>query len=112
MIFEGKRDGRSIIEFALDPKPEAPVVWGRIVFHVLAEGYLPLVSYYYDEDMVLARTILFSDIKVMGGRKLPAVMRVIPADEPDEFTELIYEKMRFGITLDEGFFSLQQIRRR
>ncbi|MCK4838760.1 MAG: outer membrane lipoprotein-sorting protein, partial [Desulfobulbaceae bacterium] len=54
IIFEGARDGENIIEFALEPKPEAPVVWGKIVIVVLAEGFLPIASYYYDEDMVLA----------------------------------------------------------
>ncbi len=112
VIFEGIRDGKELIEFALDPKPEAPVVWGRIVITVLADGFLPLVSLYYDEDMILARTINFTNIKKMGGRKLPAVMRVIPADEPGEFTELVYENISFGLNLDDSFFSLQQLRRR
>lgn len=112
ITFEGRRAGRKIIEFALEPKPDAPVVWGRIIITVLADGYLPLESLYYDEDMYLARTILFSDIKTLGGRKVPAVMRVLPADEPDEFTELVYEKMSFGVDLGDGFFTLQQLRRR
>jgi hypothetical protein len=112
IIFEGERDGRNIIEFALEPKPEAPVVWGRIVIVVLAEGFLPIASYYYDEDMVLARTMTFTDIKEMGGRFLPATMRVIPADEVGEYTELIYQNISFGINLDDSFFSLQQLRRR
>ncbi len=112
IIFEGARDGENIIEFALEPKPEAPVVWGKIVIVVLAEGFLPIASHYYDEDMVLARTMTFSDIKEMGGRLLPATMRVIPADEVDEYTELIYQRISFGMKLDDSFFSLQQLRRR
>jgi outer membrane lipoprotein-sorting protein len=112
ITFEGERDGRNIIEFALDPEPEAPVVWGRIVIVVLAEGFLPIASYYYDEDMVLARTMSFSDIKRLGGRLLPAVMRVVPTDAADEYTELTYENISFGVELDDSFFSLQQLRRR
>jgi outer membrane lipoprotein-sorting protein len=112
LIFEGERGGQNIIEFALDPEPEAPVVWGRIVIIVLAEGFLPIASRYYDEDLALARTMTFSDIKRMGGRLLPAVMRVVPADAPDEYTELTYENISFGLSLDDSFFSLQQLRRR
>jgi hypothetical protein len=88
------------------------VVWGRIVTTVLADGYLPLVSRYYDEDGRLARTINFTDLKVLGGRRLPAVMHVVPADKPGEYTELVYEKISFGQPLAEAFFSLQEIRRR
>jgi outer membrane lipoprotein-sorting protein len=112
IVFEGERDGENIIEFALEPKPEAPVVWGRIVIVVLADGFLPITSSYYDEDMVLARTMIFSDIKEMGGRLLPATMRVVPADEAGEYTELTYRKISFGMKLDDSFFSLQQLRRR
>ena len=112
IVFEGLRDEHRIIEFALKPKPEAPVVWGRIVTTVLADGYLPLLSRYYDEDGQLARTVTFSEIKEMGGRRLPAVMRVVPADKPDEYTELVYEKIAFGQAIPEAFFSLQEIRRR
>lgn len=112
ITFEGKRDGQQIIEFSLEPKPDAPVVWGRVIITVLADGYLPLESLYYDEDMYLARTILFSDIKILGGRRVPSLMLVLPADEPDEFTELVYEKMSFGVDLGDSFFSLQQLRRR
>jgi hypothetical protein len=111
VTYEGKKNGKNVIEFSLIPKPDAPVVWGKITITCLANGYLPLESLYYDEDMYLARTIEFSDIKILGGRRLPAVMRVVPADEPDEFTELIYEKMKFGLDLNDSFFSLQQLRR-
>ncbi|MBU0673480.1 MAG: outer membrane lipoprotein-sorting protein [Proteobacteria bacterium] len=109
--FEGDREGRSILEFILEPKPEAPVVWGRVVITVLAESYLPLVSLYYDEDLSLVRTVTFSDFVEMGGRTLPARLRVVPTEEPDEYTELIYEDIRFGVLVPESFFSLQQLRR-
>jgi hypothetical protein len=112
ITFEGEREGKQIIEFALEPKPDAPVVWGRIDFIVLADGFLPVASYYYDEDLVLARTMTFGDIKKMGGRMLPAVLRVVPADKPDEYTELTYREIVFGVEPADAFFSLQQLRRR
>ncbi|NTV15687.1 MAG: outer membrane lipoprotein-sorting protein [Desulfobulbaceae bacterium] len=112
ILFEGEREGRRIIEFALTPKPEAPVVWGQIVITVLAEGYLPLFSRYYDEDRKLVRTVTFSEIRELGGRRLPAVMHVVPTDKPEEYTELVYEKLTFSRTFPEGLFSLQELRRR
>jgi hypothetical protein len=39
-------------------------------------------------------------------------MRVVPADEVGEYTELTYQKISFGMKLDDSFFSLQQLRRR
>lgn len=111
IVFEGVRDGQKILEFALLPKPDAPVVWGRIVITVRAGDYLPIDSLYYDEDMVLARTLTFKDIKEMGGRMIPAVLHMVPADKPDEYTELIYQQIQFDIDLPDSLFSLMQLRR-
>jgi len=111
ITFEGEREGQPIIEFSLLPKPDAPVVWGKIVITVHSKGYLPIESQYYDEDMILARTLAFEDIKEMGGRTIPAVMHMVPADKPDEYTELVYKKIEFDIDLQDSLFSLMQLRR-
>lgn len=112
IIFEGERDGLSVIEFALQPKPDAPVVWGKIVITVRASDQIPLLSLYYDEDMVLARTLTFDRIKEMGGRLVPTVLRMVPTDKPQEYTELVYEDLRFDIDIPDSFFSLMQLRRK
>jgi len=112
VTFEGKgENGQDIVEFELMPKPEAPVVWGKIVIVVRAVDYLPIISRYYDEDMVLARSLNFLDIREMGGRLLPAVLHMVPADKPGEFTELTYLEIDFDITLQDSVFSLMQLRR-
>ena len=110
--FEGRRDNKDIIEFMLIPKPDAAVVWGKVVLTVQADGYIPLVQYYYDEDMNIARTITFSDIKQMAGRPRPSVMRVVPADKPSEYTELVYEEFELDIKLSDAFFSLLRLKRK
>lgn len=112
ITYEGQRNGENIIEFTLIPKPDAPVVWGKIVTVVHAEDNIPITSRYYDEDMVLARTMSFTNIKTMGGRKLPAVLHVVPTDKPDEYTEIIYDKIKFDINLSDEFFSLIRLRRK
>ena len=110
ITFEGERDGLQVIDFTLMPKPDAPVVWGKIILTIGASDHLPLLSQYFDEDTTLARTLTFSDIKNLGGRDLPTVLKVVPADKKEEFTELIYENINFDIELDDSFFSLMQLR--
>jgi len=110
--FEGRRDGRDIIEFTLKPKPDAPVVWGKLVLTILADGYTPLVERYYDEDMQLARTFTFTDMKMLSGLMRPAILRVVPADKPDEYTEFIYEKLELNIPVSDSMFSLSSLKRR
>ncbi|MCK5640455.1 MAG: outer membrane lipoprotein-sorting protein, partial [Gammaproteobacteria bacterium] len=110
--FEGMRDGQDIIIFSLIPKPDAPVVWGKIEITVLAEGFIPLQQIYYDEDMAIARTMRFSDVKPMAGRLRPAVMRIVPSDKPDEYTELDYKLLELDVKLSDHFFSIARLRRK
>ena len=72
---------------------------------------LPTAMKYYDEDLQLARTMTFSDYKQLGKRYLPVKNLIVPADKPEEFTEIIYESMRYDIKLSKRQFSLQQLQR-
>jgi len=112
ITFEGERDGQSVLEFTLMPKPQAAVVWGKVVITVRAQDYIPVNSLYYDEDMALVRTMTFFQVKEMGGRRIPTILHVVPADKPGEYTELVYEQMHFNMDLDDAFFSLAQLRRK
>ena len=112
ITFEGARNGEDVIEFTLIPKPDAPVVWGKIVTTVYAKDHIPIITKYFDEDMVLTRTMAFSDIKMMGGRRIPVVLVVVPTDKPDEYTKLVYEQIKFDLQLADSFFSIKQLRRK
>jgi len=111
LSFEGERDGQPVIEFTLIPKPAAAVVWGKVVITVRSPDFIPLAEVYYDEDMAPARRMTFSKIRDMGGRTFPSVLHVVPADKPDEYTELVYESMQFDLAIDDAFFSLAELRR-
>ena len=86
--FEGEREGVEVWEFQLTPRPEAPVVWGRIEEQVRKADLMPTWIRYYDEDGDLVRTLTFSGYRTMGGRLVPASMLVTPADKPEEQTVL------------------------
>ncbi|GMR18701.1 MAG: outer membrane lipoprotein-sorting protein [Gammaproteobacteria bacterium] len=110
--FEGVRNGRKIIEFTLIPKPEAAVVWGKVVMTVVANNLIPIEQIYFDEDMLVARTMTFSHVKNLSGKLRPSVMRIVPADKPDEYTELVYSKLVLDISLKDEFFSLLKLKQR
>lgn len=86
--FEGLRDGKQVIIFELKPKADAAVVWGKLELMVTKKDYLPVYEKFYDEDMKLARTMTFDNIILLAGKPRPSVMRLTPADKPDEYTEL------------------------
>ncbi len=109
--FFGERAGQRVVEIVLTPKPEAAVVWGKVVLVVRNESWLPVSQTYFDEEGEKVRVMTFSDEKTVSGRLLPMRMRMTPLDKPEEFTELIYENLSFDVKLKAGFFSLNQLRR-
>lgn len=111
ITFEGKRGGIAIIEITLNPKPEAAVVWGKVVLEIRAVDKIPLKEVFYDEDGALVRTMTFSDVKMLGGRKVPALLRITPEDKPDEYTEVVYLEMRYNLKLNDSIFSISQLRK-
>ena len=112
LTFDGEREGVTVWEFRLTPKPEVAVVWGGIDYRVRQTDYMPLWARYYDEDGGLARTMDFSEFRDLGGRIVPTVMNMQPADKPAERTIVTYEDIEFDIDIDESFFSLQMLKRR
>lgn len=111
ITFEGKRDGVDVVDITCKPKPNAAVVWGEVVVTVRTSDMQPLKVLYYDEDMQLARTMTFSDIKQMGGRRIPTVMKMVPADKPDEYTMFRYDEIKFDLQLKDNLFSLRSLQR-
>ena len=111
VTFSGDRDGSPVIDITLVPKPDAAVVWGKVVVTVAEPDYMPLKVDYYDEDLVLTRTMVYSDPAELGGRKLPARMKMIPVDKEEEFTEILYTALRFDLDLADDVFTLRNLQR-
>jgi hypothetical protein len=112
ITFEGNRGGENIVEITLLPKPDAAVVWGKLVIVTRAADNMPLRQDFFDEDLKLVRVLHLGEIKTLGGRKLPTLLKMVPSDKPTEYTELRYEKLEFNVALEDAFFSLSQLRRR
>lgn len=101
--------GRAWIEAR--PKPDAPVVWGRLVYDVDLERVVPRSVDYFDEKGVLVRQVLFDRVARVGERWVPLRMRVVPVDKPEESTEIVYETLAFDEPMPADRFSLGFLRR-
>jgi len=109
--FRGERDGAKIVELTLMPKENAAVVWGKVVVTIRDADLMPLKILYYDEDLELARTMTFEDVKALGGRKLPARTKMVPQDKPNEFTEFVVHEIEFDVKLKDSMFSLRNLQK-
>jgi len=73
ILSEEKKDGKTVLQIELLPKPNAPVVWGKVVFLVWKEESLPLTQSFYDEKGKLIKHMKFTEFKKMDGVLLPTV---------------------------------------
>ena len=104
-------DGRSAWVIELIPKPETPIVWGKVLIWVDKEEFIQLRVENYDQGDVLANHIEFSEIREFDQRLFPAKMVLIPADKPDQRTVMYYDALQFDIDIDDSFFTQQNMRR-
>lgn len=111
LIGEEEIDGYPCYKIELIPKPESAIVWGKVLMWVSTEHYFQLRGEQYDERMELVNTIVFSDVKELGDRNIPAVMELNPHDKEGHKTILIQEKVDFNPGLDISFFSIQNLQR-
>jgi outer membrane lipoprotein-sorting protein len=108
--FEGKRGEVAVSEYTLTPKPDAAVVWGKIVLQIRQADSVPTWRGYYDEDGKLVRELTFSEYKPVSGRLIPTRLVMQPADKAGARTTIEYEDIAFDVPISEETFSLANLK--
>jgi outer membrane lipoprotein-sorting protein len=111
LLGEEKVDGTDCYKIQLTPKPEAGVVWGKIISWITKDSYLQPKVEYYDEDGFLVKKFVGSNLQKMDGRNIFTHWEMIPQDKPKNKTIMEYNKIQFNIKKDESFFSEQNMKR-
>jgi len=95
----------------LRPKEQTVSLWGRIILVVRRADYLPVREEYYDEKGKKVRVLYFEEIKEMGGRVIPTVLRMVPLNKNGRYTVIRYLKAAFDEPIDEAIFSQHHLQR-
>lgn len=104
-------NGRTCYKIKLTPKENAAVVWGKIISFIDKKDFFQLKAEFYDEDEELVNIMQASEIKMLGGKKIPAKMEMIPMDKKGQKTVMIYTDIAFNEPIEENFFSIQNMKR-
>lgn len=104
-------EGYDCYKIQLDPKPDAGVVWGKIIMWISKKGDLQLKADHFDEDGELIKTMVGSKVKKMGGRTIPTHWEMIPHDKPGQKTVMEYLDIKFNVRHKKAFFSQQNMKR-
>lgn len=97
------------IEFI--PKPEAAVVWGKLLVCIDKKDFIELYTGFYDEDGKLVNRMIASDIKTMDGRLIPTRFYMYPVEKKNQRTEMIYKSLIFDRPIDATTFSVDRMKR-
>ncbi|HAW21644.1 MAG TPA: outer membrane lipoprotein-sorting protein [Flavobacteriales bacterium] len=103
--------GRTCWKIVLTPKPDAPVVWGKLEAYVDQTDYIQVLLKQYDEDGYLVNKMVGSDIKEMDGVVMATRMELIPLDKEGNKTIMVIEKIKFNEGYDDNFFTVQNMKR-
>lgn len=101
--------GRNCVKVQLIPKPEAAVVWGKVLLWIDPIDLLMMRAEYYDEEGELLNRMLTTSTGVLGGRMLPLRMEMIPVDKPGQKTVISYISLVFDQELSDDFFTVRQM---
>lgn len=94
------------------PKPDAAVVWGKIVYTVRQNDLIPIKEEFYSERGELVRTLTFSDVRTIGGRTMPTRWEMRPAAKPGNLTTVVIEQANYDTFIDPDVFTQRNLQRR
>lgn len=93
------------------PKPNAPVVWGKILYWARKKDNLPVKEEYFDEKNKLVRTMTLSEFKKMDDRVIPTTITITKANANQENTTIKYEKVLYNRNIPDSLFLRDSLRR-
>jgi len=102
-------DGAKCWEIKCIPHPDAPVVWGRLIYFVRQKDYLPAKVEYYDEKGILKRYLEFKKIAKLGGRTIPTIWKMVNVTKKGHSTSFKLISMEFNVKIPDRIFSFQEL---
>jgi len=104
-------DGQRAVIIELVPKPEAPVVYGRLKLWLREEDSVPLKEEFYDEKGVLLKTLRLTEILPKGGHTIPTRWGMTNHLKEGRQTLITVLEAQYDLPLDESRFTKQQLER-
>jgi outer membrane lipoprotein-sorting protein len=109
---ETTEDGDPCYRLIATPKPNAAVVWGKLIVLVRKADYLPRREEFYNEQGKLEKTLYFGDIRRVGSRNYPMRWRMVSHNKPGHETTLVFSRLEFDRPVPANVFTRQNLERR
>ncbi len=103
-------DGRNCYKIEMIPKPDAAVVWGKVLLWIDKKDYMELRSEFYDEDGFLVNIMVSDRVKMLGGRLLPSRLTMMPLEKPGNKTIMELLDITFDQPIPDDFFTTRNMK--
>jgi len=103
-------DDHGVVTVESIPRPDAPVVWGKIIRRISHQA-MPLREDYFDEHGRHIRQLIFDQVQHMGGRDIPTRWTMQADATPNKRTVMVLEHVVFDAVIDENIFTRRNMRR-
>ena len=105
-------DGAAAYVVEALPRPDAAVVWGKILYWVRKADFIPLKQEYYSERGELVRVMSFSEVRQLGGRTIPTKWEMRPSDKPGNATTVLLKSAVYDRAIDAEIFTQRNLQKR
>lgn len=94
-----------------NPKPHAPVVWGKLLLWVRIDNFVPVREEFYNEKGELIKVMTFSDVKQTNDRPYPMKWTMIPKNKEGHKTTYTIKAVEFNKEISPVIFTKQNMRK-
>lgn len=92
------------------PKPNAPVVWGKVLMLVREGDGVPLREDFYSENGERLKVMEGHNVKTFGKRTIPTVLVMKNLKKEGSKTTLRYDEVSFDISIPDSVFTQENLR--
>jgi len=101
----------NIATVELTPKPNAAVVWGKIISKINTGNYTEIEDIFYDENGQKVRVFTYKNVKKFGKYSLPTVWKIKPLTKKYNSTTMTIEKAVFDGKISSQYFRKSALKR-
>ncbi len=97
-------DGLTTYTIESTPRENAPVVWGKETLVFRSDNVL-LEQTFFDQEMRAVKSMRAFEVQELGGRMLAKRTRMSDLEDPEKWTEIVYNAIEFDVDIDDRTFT-------
>jgi len=103
--------GEAVTKIVCHPKPDAPVVWGKVRLWLRTKDAVPLRQEYFSEHGELLKVMDGTDVRTIGEHTIPTTLTMTLPKKPTDHTTMRFEDPVFDKAIADSVFTQENLQR-